>query len=257
MHVLQDKTSDDVGDKAVDSTGILTMAPFMSQPSSSGPGVTTTSFQQRDLSWLLLEALQEENEEHKRENWCHRGTNSHFLYGNRHPWCPSVEGGDEGDLGRAVKDPQDFQLPAPEPSQPTEPVHPRRSGLLPLPATITVHWWAVWRQYLYHQSGRSFTTTGDKLNVQIDEGFADVEDIDQPALTTPVDQDEDLITVAPPVDPDNDEEEEVILYTNIMHSYLIHVCATFILLWSTHVYKWHYVLQDEPTEDDEDGAKDL
>ena len=85
-------------------------------------------------------------------------------------------------------------------------------------------------QYLYHQSGRSFTTTGDKLNVQIDEGFADVEDIDQPALTTPVDQDEDLITVAPPVDPDSDEEEEVMLYTNIMHSYLIHVCATFILL---------------------------
>ena len=58
-------------------------------------------------------------------------------------------------------------------------------------------------QYLYHQTGRSFTSTGDQLDVQIDEGFADVDNMDQPSL---VDQDENLIIVAPPNDPESDEE---------------------------------------------------
>jgi hypothetical protein len=47
--------------------------------------------------------------------------------------------------------------------------------------------------YLHHQTGRSFTTTGDQLDVQIDEGFADM---DQPAAIAPVlDQDEHLTTL--------------------------------------------------------------
>ena len=71
--------------------------------------------------------------------------------------------------------------------------------------------------YLYHQTGRSFTTTGDQLDVQIDEGFADVDDMDQPAAIAPIlDQDEHLITVAPPVDPESEEEEEEI----IMYMYI-------------------------------------
>ena len=89
-------------------------------------------------------------------------------------------------------------------------------------------------QYLYHQSGRSFTTTGDELNVQTDEGFTDVEDIDQPAITTPLDHDEDLITVAPPVNPDSDEEEEVMNIYNTRHKHYaflsIILCVAFILL---------------------------
>ena len=71
--------------------------------------------------------------------------------------------------------------------------------------------------YLYHQTGRSFTTTGDQLDVQIDEGFADFDDMDQPAAIAPIlDQDEHLITVAPPVDPESEEEEEEI----IMYMYI-------------------------------------
>ena len=69
-------------------------------------------------------------------------------------------------------------------------------------------------QYLYHQTGRSFTSTGDQLDVQIDEGFTDVDDMDPPEVATPVvDQDENLITVAPPVDPESEEEE-------VMHTYI-------------------------------------
>ena len=46
---------------------------------------------------------------------------------------------------------------------------------------------------------RVFTTTDDVLHVKIDEGFADMEDMDQPAAFAPVlNQDEHLITVAPP-----------------------------------------------------------
>ena len=87
-------------------------------------------------------------------------------------------------------------------------------------------------QYLNQQSGRSFTTKGDQLNVQIDESFADVKDINQPAVTTPLDQDEDLITMAPPVDPDSDEEEEVMNMYNIMqkHHAFLSICAALILL---------------------------
>ena len=55
-------------------------------------------------------------------------------------------------------------------------------------------------QYLYQQSGRSLTTTQEQLNVQIDEGFADVDDMDKPAVSAPPEQDEHLTTVAPPID---------------------------------------------------------
>ena len=34
-------------------------------------------------------------------------------------------------------------------------------------------------QYLYYQTGRSFTSTGDQLDAQIDEGFADVDDSEE------------------------------------------------------------------------------
>ena len=91
-------------------------------------------------------------------HWCHQfsglppGWHHQVEFGSCYSSCATSH----------HRNPQDFQLPAPEPSQPTEPVHPWRSGLLPLPATITVYWWTVWGgvQYLYHQSGRSLITTG-------------------------------------------------------------------------------------------------
>ena len=89
-------------------------------------------------------------------------------------------------------------------------------------------------RYLYHQTGRSFTSTGDQLDVQIDEGFADV---DQPAVTAPVvDQDEHLITVAPPVDPESEKEEEVLYmyYTNILH--FLPQCIHLLYFSDPHMY---------------------
>ena len=50
-------------------------------------------------------------------------------------------------------------------------------------------------QYLYQQSGITFTTTPEQLNSQIDEGFADVDEMDQPAVSSPPEQDEHLTTV--------------------------------------------------------------
>ena len=58
---------------------------------------------------------------------------------------------------------------------------------------------------------RVFTTTDDVLHVKIDEGFAHMEDMDQTAAFVPVlNQDEHLITVAPPTNPGSDDDEQVI-----------------------------------------------
>ena len=92
-------------------------------------------------------------------------------------------------------------------------------------------------RYLYHQTGRSFTSTGDQLDAQIDKGFADVDDVDQPAVTTPVvDQDEHLITVAPPEDPESEKEEEVLYmyYTNILH--FLPQCIHLLYFSDPHMY---------------------
>ena len=49
------------------------------------------------------------------------------------------------------------------------------------------------------------------LHVKIDEGFADMEDMDQPAAFAPVfKQDAHLITIAQPTDPGSDDDEQVI-----------------------------------------------
>ena len=75
-------------------------------------------------------------------------------------------------------------------------------------------------QYLYQQSGRSLTTTPEQLNTQINEGFADVDEMDQPAVSTPLEQDDHLTTIAPPIDPESEEEDEVI-YTVHMNYFTL------------------------------------
>ena len=65
-------------------------------------------------------------------------------------------------------------------------------------------------RYLYNQTGRSFTATdGDQLDTQIDEGFGDVDELEESssvATTCAMDHDEHPITVAPPADPDDEDE---------------------------------------------------
>ena len=66
--------------------------------------------------------------------------------------------------------------------------------------------------YLYNQTGRSLTASGpDQLDTQIDEGFGDVDELEESSSVTThtVDQDEHSITVAPPTDPDSDEDEVI------------------------------------------------
>ena len=82
-------------------------------------------------------------------------------------------------------------------------------------------------QYLYQQSGRSHTTTPEQLNTQINEGFADVDEMDQPAVSTTPEQDEHLTTVTPPIDPESEEEDEV-MYT--VHMKLCIIINNFTLL---------------------------
>lgn len=94
-------------------------------------------------------------------------------------------------------------------------------------------------QYLYNQTGRSLNTTdGDVLDAEIDEGFGDVDDIDEPAVPpmAVIDQDEHLITVATPVDPDSDEEEEV-MYTHFCNFY--HKSAYYALHTRIYVHMYH------------------
>ena len=63
-------------------------------------------------------------------------------------------------------------------------------------------------RYLYNQTGRSFiATTGDQLDAQIDEGFGDVDDLEETPVTAAIAQDEHPVTVAPPADPASDEDE--------------------------------------------------
>lgn len=68
--------------------------------------------------------------------------------------------------------------------------------------------------YLYNQTGRSFTAAdGNQLDTEIDEGFGDVDGLEEsPSVITTctMDQDEHPITVAPPADPDEDEQDEAV-----------------------------------------------
>ena len=55
-------------------------------------------------------------------------------------------------------------------------------------------------QYLYEQTGRSFkNATEDQLDSQIDEIFADVDNLDEPVVAPIIDHDEHPTTVAPHV----------------------------------------------------------
>lgn len=75
-------------------------------------------------------------------------------------------------------------------------------------------------RYLYNQTGRSFTATGtDQLDAQIDEGFGDVDDLEESSsiATHAMDQYEHFVTIAPPADPDSDEDE-------VMIPLHLHVC---------------------------------
>ena len=55
-------------------------------------------------------------------------------------------------------------------------------------------------QYLYEQTGWSFNATEDQLDSQIDEIFADVDNLDEPVVAPIIDHDEHPTTMAPPVD---------------------------------------------------------
>ena len=76
-------------------------------------------------------------------------------------------------------------------------------------------------RYLYNQTGKSFTATGpDQLDAQIDEGFGDVDELEESSsvATHAMDQDEHFVTVAPPADPDSDEDEVIMIPLHV------HVC---------------------------------
>lgn len=67
-------------------------------------------------------------------------------------------------------------------------------------------------RYLYNQTRRSFTATADQLDTQIDEGFGDVDELEESSrVVTTMDQDEHLATVAPPTDLESDEDEVIIV----------------------------------------------
>ena len=67
-------------------------------------------------------------------------------------------------------------------------------------------------RYLYNQTGRSSIATDvDQLDAQIDEGFGDVNEFkESSSAVTTMDQDEHSVTVAPPADPGNDEDEVIL-----------------------------------------------
>ena len=69
-------------------------------------------------------------------------------------------------------------------------------------------------QYLYNQTGRSFTATdADQLDTQIDEGFGDVNELEESSsVVTTMEQDEHSVTVAPPADSESDEDEVIIVH---------------------------------------------
>ena len=76
-------------------------------------------------------------------------------------------------------------------------------------------------RYLYNQTGRSFTAINeDKLDTQIDEGFGDVDDLEESSIAVAIDQDEHPVTVAPPADPESDENDVIHVYVyNIVYTY--------------------------------------
>ena len=101
--------------------------------------------------------------------------------------------------------------------------------------------------YLYNQTGRSLTASGpDQLDSQIDEGFGDVDELEESSSVTTytVDQDEHSITVAPPTDPDSDEDE-------VIMNFLLQIDYV-MLIQHTHLF----TLQDEAVEDVDDEAID-
>ena len=63
-------------------------------------------------------------------------------------------------------------------------------------------------RYLYNQTGRSFiATTGDQLDVQIDKGFGDIDDLEETPVTAAIAQADHPVTVAPPADPVSDDDD--------------------------------------------------
>ena len=66
-------------------------------------------------------------------------------------------------------------------------------------------------EYLYDQAGFQLYTTEENLDKDIDEGFEDVEDEDAPIGSIPPFLDDpESVSIAPPEESDNEEEEEVL-----------------------------------------------
>ena len=84
------------------------------------------------------------------------------------------------------------------------------------------------------QEGALITATGpDQLDTQVDEGFGDVDELEESSrvvATRTMDQDEHTITVAPPTDPECDEDEVI----TISYDYVMvhNVYPTYILFHS-------------------------
>ena len=102
-------------------------------------------------------------------------------------------------------------------------------------------------QYLYQQTGRSFNTSEDQLDSQTDEGFADVDSVDEPVVapTCIINHDEHPTTVVPPVDSDSDQEEEEVMY---ICSTCLAFLTTVVTCTSTFFLVIIYI-QEETSED--------
>ena len=106
-------------------------------------------------------------------------------------------------------------------------------------------------RYLYNQTGRNFTATADQLDTQIDEGFGDVDELEESSsVVTTMDQDEHLVTVAPPADLESDEDEVIIVAYSIISYHKLITC----MLWFVMIIQRAHVQQDEAVENVDDEA---
>lgn len=76
------------------------------------------------------------------------------------------------------------------------------------------------------------------LNTQIDEGFGDVNESSSIVTTCTMDQDEHPITIAPPADPESDEDEVIIIvtYSTIIVANYAMVCNAYLTYMYMYIY---------------------
>ena len=108
----------------------------------------------------------------------------------------------------------------------TQSVHGK--DMLPLyqpPAKYTGELFGV--EYLYHQSGQTFSSTAEELDQQINEGFEDIgDDVDQHVGSLVVDDGDP--TVDPPVDQsDSSEDGDEVGLQTLFHSVQSSGCGWF------------------------------